>query len=159
MEGDFSEGWAQELLPATKSQTRRKCFISNGTQRRKKDLEIYPCQIYKNLYNAPIKIKPLKFIASSLDDLRNFPDEARRAGGFELHAIQTGLEPSDWKPIQVVGSGVKEIRIHILGEWRVIHVAKHLEAVYVLHAFQKKTQKTSRKDIDLARQRYKQIGG
>ena len=106
-----------------------------------------------------MKIKPLKFIASSLDDLRNFPDEARRAGGFELHAIQTGLEPSDWKPIQVVGSGVKEIRIHILGEWRVIHVAKHLEAVYVLHAFQKKTQKTSRKDIDLARQRYKQIGG
>ena len=106
-----------------------------------------------------MKIKPLKFIASSLDDLRNFPDEARRAAGFELHAIQTGLEPSDWKPIQVVGSGVKEIRIHILGEWRVIHVAKHLEAVYVLHAFQKKTQKTSRKDIDLARQRYKQIGG
>jgi phage-related protein len=106
-----------------------------------------------------MKIKPLKFIASSLDDLRNFPDEARRAAGFELHAIQSGLEPSDWKPMQVVGSGVKEIRIHILGEWRVIYVAKHLEAVYVLHAFQKKTRKTSRQDIDLARQRYKQIGG
>lgn len=106
-----------------------------------------------------MKIKPLKFVASSLDDLRNFPDEARRAAGFELHAIQSGLEPSDWKPMQVVGSGVKEIRIHILGEWRIIYVAKYHEAVYVLHAFQKKTRKTSRQDIDLARQRYKQIGG
>ena len=106
-----------------------------------------------------MKIKPLKFVASSLDDLRNFPDEARRAAGFELHAIQSGLEPSDWKPMQVVGSGVKEIRIHILGEWRIIYVAKHHVAVYVLHAFQKKTRKTSRQDIDLARQRYKQIGG
>ncbi|MBN1380292.1 MAG: type II toxin-antitoxin system RelE/ParE family toxin [Deltaproteobacteria bacterium] len=104
-------------------------------------------------------MKPLKFIASSLDDLRNFPDEARRAAGFELHAVQSGLEPSDWKPMQVVGSGVKEIRIHILGEWRIIYVAKHHESIYVLHAFQKKTRKTSKQDIDLARQRYKQIGG
>ncbi len=106
-----------------------------------------------------MKIKPLKFIASSLDDLRNFPDEARRAAGFELHAIQSGLEPSDCKPMQIVGAGVKEIRIHILGEWRVIYVAKYHEAVYVLHSFQKKTKKTSRQEIDLARQRYKQIGG
>jgi len=106
-----------------------------------------------------MKIKPLKFIASSLDDLRNFPDEARRAAGFELHAVQSGLEPSDWKPMQVVGSGVKEIRIHILGEWRIIYVAKHRESIYVLHAFQKKTRKTSKQDVDLARQRYKQIGG
>jgi phage-related protein len=106
-----------------------------------------------------MKMKPLKFVASSLDDLRNFPDEARRAAGFELHAIQSGLEPSDWKPMQIVGSGVKEIRIHILGEWRVIYIAKLHEAVYVLHAFQKKTRKMSKQDIDLARQRYKQIGG
>jgi phage-related protein len=106
-----------------------------------------------------VKMKPLKFVASSLDDLRNFPDEARRAAGFELHAIQSGLEPSDWKPLQIVGSGVTEIRIHILGEWRVIYIAKLHETVYVLHAFQKKTRKTSRQDIDLARQRYRQIGG
>jgi len=106
-----------------------------------------------------MKIKPLRFIASSLDDIRNFPDEARREAGFELHAIQSGLEPSDWKPMQIIGSGVKEIRIHILGEWRVIYVAKHHEAIYVLHAFQKKTRKTSRQEIDLARQRYREIGG
>jgi phage-related protein len=106
-----------------------------------------------------MKMKTLKFVGSSLDDLRNFPNEARRAAGFELHAVQSGLEPSDWKPMQIVGSGVKEIRIHLLGEWRVIYIAKLHEAVYVLHAFQKKTRKTSRQDIDLARQRYKQIGG
>ncbi len=106
-----------------------------------------------------MKIKPLKIIASSLDDLRNFPDEARRAAGFELHAIQSGFEPSDWKPMQIIGAGVKEIRIRILGEWRVIYVAKHHDAVYVLHAFQKKTKKTGKQEIDLARRRYMQIGG
>ena len=104
-------------------------------------------------------MKPLKFMGSSLDDIRNFPEEARRAAGFELRAVQNGLEPKDWKPIQAVGAGVKEIRIRVLGEWRVIYVAKVRDAVYVLHAFQKKTQKTSRHDMDLARQRYKQIGG
>jgi len=106
-----------------------------------------------------VTIKPLNFVGSSLDDLRNFPDEARRAAGFELRAVQNGLEPSDWKPMQVIGPGVKEIRIHVLGEWRVIYVAKLRNAVYVLHAFQKKTRKTSQRDIDLARQRYRQIGG
>jgi phage-related protein len=103
-------------------------------------------------------MKPLKFVGSSLDDLRNFPDEARRAAGFELHAVQNGFEPSDWKPMQVIGPGVKEIRIHVLGEWRVIYVAKFSEAVYVLHSFQEKTRTMSRQDIDLARRRYQQIG-
>ena len=104
-------------------------------------------------------MKPLNFVGSSLDDLRNFPDEARRAAGFEPRAVQNGLEPTDWKPINVIAPGVKEIRIHVLGEWRVICVAKLRDAVFVLHAFQKKTQKTSQHDIDLSRQRYKQIGG
>jgi phage-related protein len=104
-------------------------------------------------------MKPLYFLGSSLDNLRDFPDEARRAAGFELRAIQSGLEPNDWRPMQEIGPGVNEIRIHVLGEWRVIYVAKLHDAVYVLHAFQKKTRKTSRQDIDLARKRYRQIGG
>ena len=95
--------------------------------------------------------KSLKFIGSSLDDLRDFPDEARRAAGFELRALQNGLEPRDWKPIVSVGPGVKEIRIHVLGEWRVMYVANIRDAIYVLHAFQKKTQKTGLRDIELAR--------
>ncbi len=106
-----------------------------------------------------MKIKPLKFVGSSLDDLRNFPDEARRTAGFELYAIQSGLEPSNWRPMPIIGSRVKEIRIHILGEWRIIYVIKLQDAVYVLHAFQKKTRKTNQQDIDLARKRYRQIGG
>jgi phage-related protein len=104
-------------------------------------------------------MKPLNFVGSSLDDLRNFPDEARRAAGFELRAVQEGFGPSDWKPMPLIGRGVKEIRIHVLGEWRVIYVAKFRDAVYVLHAFQKKTRRTSPHDIDLARRRYRQIGG
>jgi len=104
-------------------------------------------------------MKPLRFISSSLDDLRNFPDEARRAAGFELRAIQNGLDPSDWRPMPAVGHGVREIRIHVLGEWRVIYTATLRDAVFVLHSFQKKTQKTSPQDLEVARQRYKRIGG
>ena len=103
-------------------------------------------------------MKPLVFMGSSLDDLRNFPIEVRKAAGFELYAVQCGFEPGDWKPIQAVGPGVKEIRIHVLGEWRIIYVAKRADAVYVLHSFHKKDQKTNMKDIELARKRYKQIG-
>jgi phage-related protein len=61
--------------------------------------------------------------------------------------------------MQVIGPGVNEIRIHVLGEWRVIHAANLHDAIYVLHVFQKKTRKTSRHDIDLARQRFRQMGG
>jgi phage-related protein len=104
-------------------------------------------------------VKPLLFVGSSLDDLRNFPDEARRGAGFELRAVQNGFEPNDSKPMHAVGPGVREIRIHVLGEWRVIYVARLKDAVYVLHAFQKKSRKTSQQDIELARRRYKQIGG
>jgi phage-related protein len=103
-------------------------------------------------------MKPLEFVGSSLDDLREFPAEARRAAGFELGFVQRGLDPSDWKPMNEVGASVREIRIHVLGEWRVLYVAKFDKAVYVLHAFQKKTQKTRREDIELARKRYRQIG-
>ena len=103
-------------------------------------------------------MKPLEFVGSSLDDLKEFPAEARRAAGFELSFVQRGLEPSDWKPMKEVGAGAREIRIHVLGEWRMLYVAKFAESVYVLHAFQKKTQKTRKEDIELARTRYGQIG-
>jgi phage-related protein len=104
-------------------------------------------------------MKRLDFIGSSLDDLRNFPEDARKAAGFELFAVQRGLEPNDWKPMPSIGRGVKEIRIHILGEWRVIYVAEFEDAVHVLHSFQKRSRKTSQHDIEIARRRYKQIGG
>ena len=104
-------------------------------------------------------MKALRFVGSSLDELRDFPTEARRQAGFDLYAIQRGIEPSDWRPMPGVGAGVREVRIHVLGEWRVIYVAKFAEAVYVLHAFQKKSQQTRREDIELAQRRYRQIQG
>jgi phage-related protein len=104
-------------------------------------------------------VKSLCFIGSSLDDLKDFPAEVRRVVGFELHAVQRGLMPSDFKPMLNVGAGAYEIRVRVMGEWRVIYVAKFEDAVYVLHAFQKKTQRTRKEDIDLAAKRYKQIGG
>lgn len=103
-------------------------------------------------------MKPLVFVGSSRDDLRGFPAEARRAAGFELGFVQQGLEPSDWKSMTEVGAGVREIRIHVLGEWRVLYVAKFAKAIFVLHAFRKKTRKTGKEDITLARDRYRQIG-
>ena len=84
--------------------------------------------------------------------------EARRAAGFELHTVQLGQMPSDFKPMLAVGPGTYEIRLHVLGEWRVIYVAKFDDAVYVLHAFQKKAQRTRKEDIELAARRYRQIG-
>lgn len=104
-------------------------------------------------------MKKLKFIGTSEDDLANFPPDAKRAVGFELWQVQIGAMPSDFKPMPSVGSGAYEIRLHVLGEWRVIYVAKIAAVVYVLHAFQKKTQRTRREDIDLAARRYKLIGG
>lgn len=102
-------------------------------------------------------MKTLYFIGSSLEDLKEFPAEARRAAGFELDAIQRGLTPSDWKAMGAVGAGAYEIRIRALGEWRIIYVAKFEDAIYVLHSFQKKTQKTRLSDIAIAKARYRQI--
>ena len=102
-------------------------------------------------------MKALSFLGTSLDDLADFPAEAKRASGFELWQVRRGLMPSDFKPLLGVGPGAYEIRIHVLGEWRVVYVAKFAKSVYVLHAFQKKTQKTRKEDIDIARRRYQDI--
>lgn len=104
-------------------------------------------------------MKLLKLIGASQDDLAGFPLEAKRACGFELWQVQRGLMASDWKPMPGVGAEAYELRVHVLGEWRVIYVAKFAEAIYVLHAFQKKTPQTRKEDVELARRRYKQIGG
>jgi phage-related protein len=103
-------------------------------------------------------MKEVRFVGSSLDDLRHFPAGARREAGFELSNVQAGLQPSDWKPMSTVGAGAVEIRIKdAAGIYRVIYVARFEEAIYVLHAFEKKTQKTRKADIALARARYKAL--
>ncbi len=104
-----------------------------------------------------LAMNPLIFLGSSQDDLRDFPPEARRVAGHELSRVQHDLEPSDWKPMPNAGLGVREIRIHALGEWRVLYVARFADAVYVLHAFQKKSRKTPHADINLAARRYQTL--
>jgi phage-related protein len=102
--------------------------------------------------------RPVEFRGSALEDLRAFPGAARRAAGYQLDRIQRGREPDDWRPMNTVGRGVREIRIRdAAGAFRVLYVAKFGDAVYVLHCFQKKTQKTSKADLNLAAQRYRDL--
>lgn len=105
-------------------------------------------------------LKPIQFRGSALDDLRAFPISARREAGHQLDQLQHGRDPDDWKPMNGVGQGVREIRIRdASGAFRVLYVAKFEDAVYVLHCFQKKTEKTSKADIDLAAKRYRDLLG
>jgi phage-related protein len=101
--------------------------------------------------------KPIEWVGSTKADLIELPDDARRKAGFELRSIQQGDVASDFKPMSIVGKGVEEIRIRTDDAYRIFYVARFEEAVYVLHVFQKKTQKTSRSDIELGQQRYKQL--
>jgi len=101
--------------------------------------------------------RPIRWVGSALADLRAFPDTARRRAGQELDLRQQGLEPNDFKPMPSVGAGVYELRIRAAGAFRVFYVAKFAEGLYVLHAFQKKTQRTERLDLELAAKRYREI--
>jgi phage-related protein len=105
-----------------------------------------------------IDLKPVEFRGSALDGLRAFPQAARREAGHQLDQVQHGREPDDWKPMNTVGRGVREIRIRdAAGAFRVLYVAKFDDALYVLHCFRKKTQKTSKADLNLAAQRYRDL--
>jgi phage-related protein len=97
-------------------------------------------------------------MGGSREDLREFPETVQDSLGFELYRVQCGLDPKDWKPMTTVGAGVKEIRVRDeAGIFRMIYLATRPEGVYVLHCFQKKTQRTSRSDLELAAKRFKSI--
>lgn len=114
------------------------------------------CILSKYLYNQVMK--QIAFLGNSLDDLREFPNTARSEAGYQLDRVQHGLEPSDFKPMPTIGKGVWEIRItDEAGQFRVIYIAKLKDAVYVLHCFQKKTQKTSAKDLELSSKRLREL--
>jgi len=101
--------------------------------------------------------KALLWLGSSREDIRSFPEDARRLAGFQLRRVQQGLEPNDWKPMPTIGPGVREIRIHTALEHRVVYIVKFVETVYVLHAFEKRSRKTPKRDLDLARTRLRQL--
>ena len=101
--------------------------------------------------------KPLVWLGNSRDMISDFAQDVRQIAGFQLWRVQCGLEPNDWKPMPSVGIGVREIRIRTGTEHRVIYVARFAEAVYVLHAFEKRAQRTPKDDLDLARQRLRSL--
>src|SRR6266567_833146 len=101
--------------------------------------------------------KALIWLGKSRSDLRVFPALARRLAGFQLRRVQQGLDPDDWRPMQTVGPGVREVRIHIAGAHRVFYLTTQADAIYVLHAFEKKTQKTSAHDLRTGRERFRAL--
>jgi phage-related protein len=101
--------------------------------------------------------KPLIWLGSSRSAVRGFSSDARRLAGHELRQVQRGLDPSDWKTMKGVGPGVVELRIHRGGEYRVLYLAKFEEAVYVLHAFEKRTGRTPQVVLAVARTRLRQL--
>ncbi len=101
--------------------------------------------------------KPIQFIGTSRQRLKEFPDQARRQAGYELGELQKGRMPYDWKPMSAIGPGTIEIRIHEPHEHRVICVSKFSEAIYVIHVFEKKSQKTLKRELEIARKNYAQI--
>ncbi len=103
-------------------------------------------------------MKPVRFLGDSLERLREFPEDARNNAGYQLEQVQRGKQPDDFKPMPSIGKGVEEIRVlDDSGIYRVIYTARFADAVYVLHAFQKKTQATSKRDIATARERFAQL--
>jgi len=103
-------------------------------------------------------MKPVVFLGDSLGRLRAFPDGPRRAAGFQLDRVQRGFDPDNWKPMKSIGPSVREIRVRdATGAFRVIYVSTFAEAVYVLHVFQKRTSRTSVRDIALAEMRFKEL--
>ena len=103
-------------------------------------------------------MKPIRFLGDSLKALRDFPKDARQNAGYQLEKVQDGQPPDDFKPMPSIGKGVEEIRIwDDSGTFRVIYTARLREAVYVLHAFQKKTQATAKRDIEIAKRRFDQL--
>jgi phage-related protein len=102
-------------------------------------------------------LKPLEWLATSLDDVRAMPIEVQKLLGRQLLRVQLGLEPTDWKPMGTVGPGVSEIRIRTGRAHRVFYVSRFAEAVYVLHAFEKKSQRTDKRDLELGATRYRQL--
>lgn len=103
-------------------------------------------------------MKPVTFLGDSLKVVRDFPEDARQDAGFQLDLVQRGQQPEDFKPMPDTGAGVEELRVWCeQGTFRVVYVARLPEAVYVLHAFQKKTQTTRKADIELAARRYREL--
>jgi phage-related protein len=118
----------------------------------------FSCSPWTLYINTDITMKPVEFLGDSLDRLRAFPEGARHDAGFQLERVQRGLDPDDWKPMKSIGPGVREIRVRdAAGAFRVIYIAALADAVYVLHAFQKSTPRTSKRGLMIAEIRFRTL--
>lgn len=103
-------------------------------------------------------MKPVVFIGGSDEELRAFPAVARQRAGYQLYLVQRGDDPYDSKPMPSVGPGCREIRVREpSGAFRVFFVASVGKDVYVLHCFQKKSQRTPQAALTLGKRRYQQM--
>ena len=103
-------------------------------------------------------MKPVQFLGDPLQSLRDSPADARHDAGYQLDKVQRGSQPDDFKPMPTIGKGVEEIRARDDSEtYRVIYTARLANAVFVLHAFLKKTQRTSQRDIEVAKARFSEM--
>jgi phage-related protein len=91
--------------------------------------------------------------------IKGWPEQARWEIGDQLREVQYGKQPSDFKPMPSIGIGVYEIRCSESGDqYRLIYVAKFIEAIWVIHlTTKKKTQRTSKRDIEIAKRRYRNL--
>ncbi len=101
--------------------------------------------------------KPLVFVGSALRDIERLPEVARIRIAAEFDRLRLGNDPLHWKPMSSVGPGVREIRVSVGRAFRAIYVASLPKAVFVLHVFEKKSQQTTRRDIELARVRFNRV--
>jgi phage-related protein len=103
-------------------------------------------------------MKEIEFLGNSLRAISEFPRDARQAAGYQLRRVQDGNKPEDFKPLPDIGMGVEEIRVWVdAGTYRVIFTARLQDRVYVLHAFQKKTQKLLDREKEIAKKRFKKL--
>jgi phage-related protein len=133
-------------------------FALDETKDAGKACRTHRAPVYPIGYTAAMR--PVRFLGDSLKCLREFPEDARHDAGYQLDKVQRGEQPDDFKAMPAIARGVEEIRVaDESGAYRVVYVARRAEAVYVLHAFQKKTQATSRRDIETAKKRFAQVSG
>ena len=98
--------------------------------------------------------KSLRFCRGAYDELLSFPKPIVKVIGYQLGRVEAGLEPDRWEWFATVGEGVRQLGVKDATAWyRTMYVTSFPEAIYVLHCFQKKTDKTPKRDIDIARAR------
>ncbi|MDT8403259.1 type II toxin-antitoxin system RelE/ParE family toxin [Sulfuriflexus sp.] len=102
-------------------------------------------------------MRKLLFEGDTLALIRQLPDDARHRAGYEIDRVQRDREPENWKPFPAIGQGAREIRIQVSRQYRIIYIAKFADTVHVLHVFAKKSQKTRKSDIEIAKNRLKEV--